>query len=115
MQSEPWKLNIIMNDIIEQIKQLRADLDDLIKKFNDLYEKTESIDIFIHGYVKSLGAELTNQRMAFYYLYKALGIPYDEIKGWDINNEICEMGSHKRRPLGFLRKAIQRKGRKKNV
>jgi hypothetical protein len=93
-------------------------LDTLLVNHTELYEKTETIDCFIHGYVKALGAELGNQREAFYYMYKALDLPYDEIKGWDINNDTKK--KKRRRPISLLckiirRKKKKRKGKKRNV
>lgn len=62
-------------------------LDDLHANHTELFEKYESLNNYIYGYVKALEIELANHREGFFYLYKGLGIPYDEIKGWDILDE----------------------------
>ena len=96
------ELSNLVNDNKQTIKVCVGLLDTLTFNLTQLREETDTLGCFINGYVKALAIELGNQREAFYWLYKALDLPYDEIKGWDINTECDDQTKKRRRPISLL-------------
>lgn len=102
-----------------QIYGIKNILDDLLTNYTELFEKTDSIDNYIHGIIDSVVIELQDHRKGFHYLFKGLGIPYDDIQGWNDKSYESDNTRKTRRSYSesiktFLRKIFTKKGREKN-
>ncbi len=103
---------IRLEELEKRTKEILDKMHDISSKLDDLHEKLESQDTLYYGLLHSILAEFNDHRQAFYLILEDRGIPCDDLKGWNINNEVEINGRNNKQSKTDVNKRKQKQNRK---
>lgn len=97
---------ILIRSMIEKMDIFAVNSTEVKNELEELQQKIESRDIIWDGLLKSIIVEFDDHRKGLTKMYEHHGINCDDLKGWDVNNEIQPPKKKQKRGFfhGFFRK-----------